>query len=72
VHPLDIAAAPDGSLWFTQEAAGNVARITGDGVVTGESRAVKDSQPAGITVATDGDPWFTEMAASKIAVLQLK
>jgi virginiamycin B lyase len=68
--PTDIAASPDG-VWFTQETAGNVARITNAGVIT-EGKAVKGSGPFGITVAPDGNPWYTMMAANKVATLQLR
>jgi virginiamycin B lyase len=68
--PEGIAAAPDGTMWFAQETKGNVANITGSGVVT-EGKTVKGSGPFGIVVATDGDPWYTMMSANKIGTLQL-
>jgi virginiamycin B lyase len=69
--PQDIAAAPDGTLWFSQITRGNVARIGNDGVIT-EAKAVKGSQPFGIVVAPNGDPWYTMFGAGKIATLQLR
>jgi virginiamycin B lyase len=69
--PSGIAAAPDGTVWFTQETNGNAASITNAGVIT-EGKAVKGSGPFGITVASNGDPWYTMMAANKIATLQLR
>jgi virginiamycin B lyase len=69
--PEGIAAAPDGSAWFTQSNAGNIARITAAGAIT-EARVVRGSEPFGITVAADGNPWYTELSANKIAVLQLR
>jgi virginiamycin B lyase len=69
--PAGIAAAPDGTIWFTQETTGNIASITNAGVIT-EGKAVKGSQPAGITVAPNGDPWYTMPGANKIATLQLQ
>ena len=69
--PQDIAASPDGTVWFTQTTKGNVARIDNAGVIT-EAKAVKGSQPFGITVAPNGDPWYTMFAANKIATLQLR
>ncbi len=71
VGPQDIAAAPDGSVWFTQTTKGNAARITDDGTIT-ETKVVKDSQPFGITVDPEGDPWYTMLAADKIAEFQLR
>ena len=70
--PVDIAPAADGSMWFTRTTAGNIARITPDGVITAQSKAVKGSDPTGITVAPDGNPWFTMLSADKIATLQLR
>jgi len=67
----DIAAAPDGSVWFTQFGVGNVARIDQDGTIT-EGRKVKGSGPFGITVASNGDPWYTMFRANRIATLQLR
>jgi len=69
--PSGIAASPDGTVWFTQETAGNAARITNEGAIT-EGKAVKSSGPFGITVAPNADPWYTMMAANKIATLQLR
>jgi streptogramin lyase len=69
--PSGIAAAPDGSVWFAQETAGNVARIDDAGVIT-EGKAVKGSGPFGVTVDSLGNPWYTMLAANKIAQLQLR
>jgi virginiamycin B lyase len=69
--PEGIAAAPDGSVWFTQTTSGNAARIDNAGTIT-EGKAVKGSEPFGITVAPNGDPWYTMMSATKIATLQLR
>jgi streptogramin lyase len=71
-EPAEIARAPDGSLWFTQSFAGNIARITTDGVVTAESKVVKGSEPRGITVASDGNPWYTDNPGGRVAVLMLR
>jgi streptogramin lyase len=70
--PEDIAPAADGSMWFTRSTAGNIARITPEGVITTQSKAVKGSEPFGITVAPNGDPWFTMLSADKIATFQLR
>jgi virginiamycin B lyase len=67
--PEGIAAAPDGSAWFTQSSAGNVARITPEGVIT-EGKSAKGSEPFGITIGPDGQSvWYTMMSANKIARL---
>ena len=68
--PSGIAAAPDGTIWFTQETKGNAATVTNAGVIT-EGKTVKNCRPAGITVAPKGDPWYGMPAANKIATLQV-
>lgn len=68
--PAGIAAAPNGTIWFTQETKGNVASVTNTGVIT-EAKTVKGSQPAGITVAPDNNPWYAMPGANKIATVQL-
>ena len=72
--PEEIAPAAGGSMWFTRTTAGNIARISPDGAITAQSKAVKGSEPFGITVfpSPNGDPWFTMMSANKIATFQLR
>jgi virginiamycin B lyase len=70
--PEEIAPAAGGSMWFTRTTAGNIARISPDGTITAQSKAVKGSETFGITVASDGNPWFTMMSANKIATFQLR
>ena len=70
--PEEIAPAADGSMWFTRTTAGNIARISPDGTITAQSKAVKGSETFGITVTSDGgNPWFTMMSANKITTFQL-
>jgi len=74
--PEEIAPAAGGSMWFTRSTAGNIARISPDGEITAQSKAVKGSETFGITVASnppnDGNPWFTMTSANKIATFQLR
>jgi virginiamycin B lyase len=71
--PEEIAPAAGGSMWFTRTTAGNIARISPEGTITAQSKAVKGSEPFGITVASNGgNPWFTMMSANKIATFQLR
>jgi virginiamycin B lyase len=69
VGPGGIAASPDGSVWFTQVTAGNIANITNAGDIT-EGKAVKGSGPFGVAVAANGQPWYTMLAADRIGTLQ--
>jgi virginiamycin B lyase len=67
--PEDIIAAPDGSVWFTQFNAGNVARITSDGVIT-EGKSARGSEPFEITIGPDGQSvWYTMKSANKVVRL---
>jgi streptogramin lyase len=61
--PRGIAAGPDGNLWFTEENANRIGKITPAGVVT-EYRvgSTANSNPYGIAGGPDGNLWFTEVA----------
>jgi virginiamycin B lyase len=64
--PNEIAAGPDGALWFTEQVGNNIGRITTAGTITEFPIPTADSQPAGITVGPDGAMWFCEFSANKI------
>jgi virginiamycin B lyase len=75
--PLDIAAAPDGNVWFTQNLRGNIARITRDGVITEASKAIafadpKRPDPVGIAIGANGNPWYAESLTDKVVNLKLR
>jgi virginiamycin B lyase len=58
--PARIVEGPDGNLWFTDEAAADIGRITPLGVVkVYPVAAVKGPGTEGITVGPDGALWFT-------------
>jgi hypothetical protein len=65
-QPDHIVAAPDGSIWFTENAdPGRVGRIGPAGVVTEFTGGVTpgfsaNGGPAGITTGPEGNIWFTE------------
>ncbi|MDB5349626.1 MAG: cya 2 [Planctomycetota bacterium] len=63
---VSITSGPDGNLWFTEELANRVARISTTGAITEYVIPTANSQPFGITTGPDGNLWFTEYAASKI------
>ncbi|MGH2551901.1 MAG: virginiamycin B lyase family protein, partial [Thermomicrobiales bacterium] len=58
---IDIVSGPDGAIWFTQESANQIGRITTSGNIT-EYDLQPNSGPVGITVGRDGAIWFTELA----------
>ena len=63
-EPLDIAAGPDGNLWFTGSGADSVGRITPAGAVTMFTDGITSgAAPAGIAAGPDGNVWFTQDAA---------
>jgi virginiamycin B lyase len=83
--PQHIAAAADGSMWFTQANVGNAARITAQGEITEAGKAIGDDPDSGfenalgIAVLPDADGtggpegesvWFTLEAANKVAALR--
>ena len=72
VQPLEIAAGPDGNLWFVvfgdgSAGASKVGRITTAGVVT-ELVLPDSSRPVGIVAGPDGAMWFTESGNSTSSV----
>ncbi len=56
--PENVAAGPDGALWFTNNANNSIGRITTSGAVTNFTGAGID-EPTGITTGPDGAVWFT-------------
>ncbi len=66
-HPVDIVAGPDGNLWFTENSANQIGKMTPSGVITEYPIPTSASAPLGITAGPDGNLWFTEAAVAKIA-----
>ena len=59
--PADIAAGPDGNLWFTDSGTNSIGRITTSGVVTEFPIPTPNSHPYNIAPGPcGGDMWFTE------------
>ena len=59
-HPHDVAPAPDGTVWYTAQTAGELGRLD---PATGGIRRVKlgeGSAPHGVIVDPDGAPWVTD------------
>jgi virginiamycin B lyase len=59
--PWEIAAGPDGNLWFTENFVSKIGRITTEGVIT-EFQVPNlggANQVIGITRGPDGYMWFT-------------
>jgi hypothetical protein len=65
--PFQIAAGPDGALWFTENSANQIGRITTTGVVT--EYPVPTQQPRtlyGIAAGPDNAMWFTDFWSGDI------
>jgi virginiamycin B lyase len=59
-HPHDVAPAPDGSVWYTGQRAGNLGRLDPE---TGEVRLIDlgpGAAPHGVIVGPDGAAWVTD------------
>jgi virginiamycin B lyase len=59
-QPHDIAPAPDGSVWFTAQASGELGILNPE---TGDVKLIplpSPSAPHGVIVGPDGAPWITD------------
>jgi virginiamycin B lyase len=59
-RPHDVAPAPDGTVWYTAQATGELGRLD---PTTGETRHImlgQGSRPHGVIVGPDGAPWITD------------
>jgi uncharacterized repeat protein (TIGR01451 family) len=59
-QPEQIAAGPDGNLWFTEFTGNKIGRITPAGVITEFPVPTTGIHLEGITSGPDGNLWFTE------------
>jgi virginiamycin B lyase len=64
--PVEIAAGPDGALWFTESAANKIGRITTRGRFSEYALQTAGAGPHGIAAGPDGAIWFAESLSSKI------
>jgi virginiamycin B lyase len=71
--PGGIAAGPDGALWFTEQYANQIGRLTTNGSFTefGGLSAPRPGYPgpSSITAGSDGRLWFTEPDVNKIGAI---
>ena len=59
-RPHDVAPAPDGTVWYTAQASGELGRLD---PATGQTHHIKlgsGSAPHGVIVGPDGAPWITD------------
>ncbi len=65
-HPHDVAPAPDGSVWYTAQAAGALGRLD---PVTGQTHHIPlgpGSAPHGVIIGPDGAAWVTDSGLNAI------
>lgn len=60
---------PDRNLWFAENGAAKIGKITTGGTIT--EYTIPTSGPEGIAVGPDGNLWFTEYAAGKIGKMTI-
>src|SRR6516164_1112989 len=67
-EPFAITKGPDGDLWFTENAANNVAKITTSGMIAQFAGPLVNGDQFhalnGITTGPDGTLWFTQVSWS--------
>lgn len=61
-----LAAGPDGAIWFTDPGLNKIGRIDASGVVTYYAVPTQSAGLAGITAVSDNAMWFTESNGGKI------
>jgi len=59
--PIDIAAGPDGALWFSDTANNAIGRITTTGSINEFALAAPQSAPEYITSGPGHTLWFSEL-----------
>lgn len=62
-----IAGGADGGLWFTNQTANTIERISGTGSVSQFAIPTASSGASSIALAADGALWFTESNVNKVA-----
>ena len=65
-RPHDVAPAPDGTVWYTAQAAGSLGRLDPDSGETDHFELGAGSAPHGVTVGPDGAPWITDSGLNAI------
>ena len=68
--PLDITAGPDGNVWFSEGAVGQIAFITPSGRIK-EIFFSSSGAAGGIVTGADGNIWFTDLIGNSIWRLEL-
>src|SRR5713226_8265916 len=59
-HPHDVAPAPDGTVWYTAQTAGELGRLDPATGRIRHTRLGEGSAPHGVIVGPDGAAWVTD------------
>jgi len=69
--PIAIAAAPDGTIWFTVGSADWIGRLPGGAKGSGTIERLPTGgdnlDPIGLAIAADGSAWFTDIVGRSLA-----
>ncbi|HEX8036200.1 MAG TPA: hypothetical protein VF510_20250 [Ktedonobacterales bacterium] len=65
-QPGGIVRAADGSVWFTEQMAGQIGRLTPAGVISEFTLSGANRHPVDIAAGPDNAIWFTEQTAGTI------
>lgn len=71
-HPHDVAPAPDGTVWYTAQASGELGRLN---PLTGKTHHIKlgdSARPHGVIIGPDGAPWITDGGLNAIVRVEPK
>ncbi len=71
-HPHDVAAAPDGNVWYTAQRTGKLGILDPKTGKTEEIPLGKDSAPHGVIAGPDGAAWVTDGGQNAIARMDPK
>jgi virginiamycin B lyase len=66
---LDITTGADGNIWFTEQVANKIGRVTPSGAMVEFAIPTLNSNAFGIANGSDGNLWFTEPSVGKIGRL---
>jgi streptogramin lyase len=65
-YPYYVCLGSDNNIWFTENGANQIGKITTAGVVTEYPIPTANSNPVGICAGPDGNLWFVENSGNKI------
>jgi streptogramin lyase len=69
--PYGLVAGPDGAIWFAEQNASQISRITPDGIITEYPTPTPNSHVEPPILGPDGNIWFTEYGANQIGEVDL-